>query len=360
MQAPNELSLLRSNDPLLIVAAPTTHDSLLAFSFLLSRYVAGLETHLTFAPSAVSRRISELVSSYGGSILIGLENNAPNLSLSGSSVLYITDSVDKYRIASSSNVQIREWMQAWSLTGIGDKIATLAVVGKILDDGPPHDALKRLQGIDRNVILSNVPASISISGNDAGLSLWPLVTGTTAVDGAPIEALQALLNSLPSGFSSAYLDYLLVPSPWLGGVNLAKLYLLAEARMVMNAAETEEGKMPRLPLRELMNVWSSPSVLGEETNKLVGQYVQEVRSLISKILSSISKARQYEFTVDDDLVLMHRACQVLSYLDRKYAVRLVARSKAAKIVCVPGNAKPPSDDRPFYRGARYLRMVEAL
>ncbi len=67
MQVPNELSLLRSNDPLLIVAAPTTHDSLLAFSFLLSRYVAGgLETHLTFASSAVSRRVSELVSSYGG------------------------------------------------------------------------------------------------------------------------------------------------------------------------------------------------------------------------------------------------------------------------------------------------------
>ncbi len=175
-----------------------------------------------------------------------------------------------------------------------------------------------------------------------------------------MAALQALLNSLPNGFGSAYLDYLLVPSPWLGGVNLTKLYLLAEAHMAMNAAETEEGKMPpRLPLRALMNAWSSPSILGEEANKLVGQYVQEVRGLVSKILSSISKAHQYEFAIDDNLVLMHRACQVLSYLDRKYAVRLVARSKAAKIVCVPGNAKPPSDDRPFYKGgARYLRMVE--
>ena len=358
MQPLDESTLLRSSDPLLIVAAPTTHDALLGFSILLNRYVLGLETHLTFSLSINSRRVAELLNLYKASVLIGLENNVPRLSAPDTAlIMYITDASPRFKIEAPSNVQLRDWMQLQYLGGIGDKVATLALIGKALDDGPPYAALTYFQKIDKNLTRSSVPIAFSIS-SEPGLSLWPLMMNEANVNGQPLEVLRALLSRLPNEFTSTYMDYMLVPSMWLGSINLAKLYLLAEAYMVLNSNDTEEGKMQRLPLLLLMNAWRSPSLLDDELNKIAKPYIDLVKSTISKMLSTLSRSRQYEFALSDSLVLIHRICQVLSYLDSRYVVRLVHRASAAKMICVPGNATPPSGDVAFYKGNRYLRIVE--
>lgn len=359
MQPLDESTLLRSSDPLLIVTAPTTHDALLGFSILLNRYVLGLETHFTFSLSINSRRIAELLNLYKASVLIGLENNVPRLSASDSSlIIYITDISPRFKIEAPSNVKLHDWTQLQYLGGIGDKVATLALIGKTLDDDSPYAALTRFQKIDKNLTRSNVPVAFSISSNEPGLSLWPLIMNEVNASGQSMEVLRVLLSRLPNEFTSTYMDYILVPSMWLGNINLAKLYLLVEAHMALNSNDTEEGKMPRLPLLLLMNAWRSPSLLDDELNRIAKPYIDLVKSTISKMLSALSRSRQYEFMLSDNLVLIHRICQILSYLDSRYVVKLVHRASAAKMICVPGNATPPSGDIAFYKGNRYLRIVE--